>query len=286
MTLPISSPAPSRILIVRDEGKLRLHCVNTGKPADQALLWSVPSPAGRDIQLVGDDRLVIGTGDGFEERSTKDGALLKAETRFPGTLAALRLANGGTLLTGLDWQDLKGIVLVEVTPGGDVKRRIHIPGFEYVRLVRPTPQGTWLVSANREFFEADDSGKILWRSRVEGKVTDPHVWKVLRLANGETLVAAGYAATLQWFGPGGVFRRSITGPAEVQPFFYCDFRLLANGNILLANWQGHGENLGAQGVQILEYTPAGQLVWHWRQNPAYISSLQAVVALGEPGMEL
>ena len=67
-------------------------------------------------------------------------------------------------------------------------------------------------------------------------------------------------------------------PEKVRPFFYAMFQLLPNGNVLLANWQGHGPGFGNSGVQLLEFHPAGEIVWTWSKADL-ISSLQGVLVL-------
>lgn len=101
----------------------------------------------------------------------------------------------------------------------------------------------------------------------------------MRLANGDTVVAAGYAASLQIFDPRGALKQKITGPAEVRPFFYCGLQQRADGHFLVTNWQGHGIDHGAKGTQVLLYHPSGKLLASWRQDPSVFSSLQAAVAL-------
>jgi len=53
---------------------------------------------------------------------------------------------------------------------------------------------------------------------------------------------------------------------------------LPNGNVVLANRQGHGPGLGGSGVQLLEFDWNGDLVWSW-SKAALISSLQGVLVL-------
>ncbi len=67
-------------------------------------------------------------------------------------------------------------------------------------------------------------------------------------------------------------------PEKVRPFFYAMFQLLPNGHVVLANWQGHGPGFGGSGVQLLEFDPAGELVWTW-SKAELISSLQGVLVL-------
>jgi hypothetical protein len=67
-------------------------------------------------------------------------------------------------------------------------------------------------------------------------------------------------------------------PTVVNPFFYAMFQLLPGGNIVLASWQGHGKGHGAPGIQLLEFSPAGEIVWTW-SRAEMILSLQGVVVL-------
>ena len=91
--------------------------VEIGNPAAG---WHVTVPYGRDLQLVGHGRFLIGTDNGWEERSLADGSLVVQQTGFPGTLSAHRLRNGSTMLAGVNWQGAAGVVLVEVDATGAV----------------------------------------------------------------------------------------------------------------------------------------------------------------------
>jgi hypothetical protein len=109
-----------------------------------------------------------------------------------------------------------------------------------------------------------------------------HAWKSLRLPNGNLIVTAGYGAFVVELDASGKIIRKFGGkefvPEKVRPFFYAMFQLLPNGNLVLANWQGHGPGLGQSGVQLLEFNPAGEIVWTWSQADL-ISSLQGVLVL-------
>ncbi len=265
----------SRKLLLRDEGLSQLSYVNFGNPTTN---WYLPVPAGRDIQLVGGGRVLIGTGTGYEERDITTGAKVNELTSFNGTVAARRLRNGNTLLVGANWQGKQGIVLVEVDKNDSIQRLIVYPGFDYVRLVRETISGTFLVTADETVFEGAADGSILWRARIIGR-DKPHAWQALRLANGQTVVSTGFAASFQIFGTDGKLVDSISGPANVKPHFFSGFQILANGNYVVTNWQGHGAKFGTSGIQLLEYSADGKLVWSWQQDPAKFSSLQGVIVL-------
>ncbi|HEU6448021.1 MAG TPA: hypothetical protein VFV23_06260, partial [Verrucomicrobiae bacterium] len=109
-----------------------------------------------------------------------------------------------------------------------------------------------------------------------------HAWKALRLSNGNLIVTAGYGAFVVELDAAGNIIRKFGGkeslPEKVRPFFYAMFQLLPDGNIVLANWQGHGPGFGNSGVQLLEFNSAGEIVWSW-SKPDLISSLQGVLVL-------
>ncbi|MEJ7738399.1 MAG: hypothetical protein WKF97_13300 [Chitinophagaceae bacterium] len=267
----------TRRLLLRDEGLSQLSYIDISNPKSN---WFVPVPAGRDIQLVGNGRVLIGTGNGYEEREIATGNKVYELTSFAGTVTARRLRNGNTLLAGVNWQKKQGIVLVEVDKTGRSLRLIAFPGFTYVRLVRETVSGTFLVTADEIVFEGNAKGEIVWQATVTG-LPKPHAWQALRLGNGQTVVSSGYAKNFQIFTVDGKLADSITGPASVNPTFYAGFQILANGNYVVTNWQGHGPAFGASGTQLLEYTPKGELVWSWKQDPAKFSSLQGVIVLND-----
>ena len=240
--------------------------------------WNVAIPKGRDLQLVGKGRVMIGTLTGYEEYDIRTGNKSLVFDAFPGTISCRRLRNGNTLLVGLNWQESEGIVLLEVDADGAVKRKIVYPDFKYARLVRETVNSTYLITANNLVFEGDTLGNVLWQAKMAGN-DNPHAWQPIRLANGQTVVAGGYTGNIQFFNSNGKVVRTISGPDEVNPNFYSGLQIMANNNLVVANWQGHGAENGAKGVQILEYTPEGKLAWSWKQDPSVFSSIQGVIVL-------
>ena len=263
-------------ILLRDEGKSQLSYEDLSNPANN---WYVPIPAGRDMQLVGHGCVLIGTGNGYEERKISTGEKVKEVTTFPGTLSARRLRNGNTLLAGMNWQGKKGVVLVEVDQSLKVKNEIAYGGFEYLRLVRETPTGTFLVAVDDTLFEGNKVGEVIWKIKINGRRNKPHIWQAVRLAGGKTILSTGYNANLQVFDANNKLTDSISGPAEVNPDFYAGFQILSNGNYVVTNWQGHGPDYGSSGVQLLEYNPKGKLIWSWKQDAAKYSSLQGVIVL-------
>jgi hypothetical protein len=265
----------TRKLLLRDEGNSAVHYVDL---ADTSKNWHQTVPIGRDLQLIGGRRFLIGTENGYQERSLQGGAVTKDVTTFPGTLAAHRLHNGNTLLSGVDFHGGKGIVLVEVTPQGSVGRQIEYPG-TYARMVREAGDGHFLITADTHVFEGDAAGKVVWEVQVQGGPAAPHAWEALRLPGGDVLVSTGYAASLEIFGADKALKQTITGGEGVKPNYFADVQVMPGGSFVVANWQGHGVGLGGNGLQLVEYDAAGKLIWSWKQDASFVSSLQQLVVL-------
>ncbi len=264
-----------RRLLLRDEGLSQLSYIDLANPKSN---WFVKVPSGRDLQLVGNGRVLIGTGNGYEEYEITTGKKVFELASFPGTISARRLRNGNTILAGSDWQGKHGIILLEVDKNGTIQRQIIYPAHTYLRLVRETVSGTFLITADELVFEGNAKGEIIWRATMAG-VDKPHAWQAQRLSNGQTIVSTGYDKNFQIFSKDGKLLDSISGPAAVHPVFYAGFQILFNGNYVVTNWQGHGPAFGASGTQVLEYTPRGKLIWSWKQDATKFSSLQGVIVL-------
>lgn len=265
----------NRKFLLRDEGLSQVSFVNLD---DSTANWYVKVPAGRDLQLVGNGSVLVSTGTGYQELDVHSGKMLKEVSEYPGAVMARRLKNGNTLLVGLNWENKKGIVLMEVGSDGTKRKVLNFPEHDYVRLVRETPKGTYLITANTMVFESDRDGKVIWKANLTGpkKINS---WQALRVRKNKTVVSSGYAVNFQILDKDGSVSKTFTGPKEVNPHFFAGFQVLNNGNYLVTNWQGHGPDYGKSGNQLLEFTPQGKLVWSWKQDPAKFSSLQGVIAL-------
>jgi hypothetical protein len=260
-----------------DEGRATLLCVDEQAPARD---WVVPigHPAARDLQLIGDGRLLVGHHHGWSEFDLATGRTLFTCAAYEGVTAVRRQPNGHTLLAGVDLAGEKGVAVLELDAHQRLVRRVRYEG-DYVRLIRQTAADTYLMSCNDRIREGAPDGGYLREFPVAGFY---HAWKAVRFPEGHTLVSAGYGAFMVELDAAGAVVRTFGGkdqvPAAVNPFFYAMFQVLPNRHVVVANWQGHGEGLGGQGVQLLEFDPAGTIVWQWSEA-ARISSLQGVLVL-------
>jgi hypothetical protein len=271
------NPSIQHEFIAIDEGHATLLHINE---ADQSKNWVVPigQPAARDMQLIGGNKILIGHHHGYSEFDITLGRLVKEFKSLEGVTAVRRQPNGHTIIAGVDIPPTKGVAVLELDSNDKEISRVIYPG-DYVRLIRQTNDGTFLMSCNDRIREGSRDGKYLREFPVDGFV---HAWKSLRLPNGNLIVTAGYGAFVVELDRDGKIVRKFGGkeqvPERVRPFFYAMFQLLPNGNIVLANWQGHGPGFGNSGVQLLEFNPAGEIVWSWSKADL-ISSLQGVLVL-------
>lgn len=260
-----------------DEGHATLLHVNE---RDQSKNWIVPigQPAARDMQLAGGNIVLIGHHHGYTEFDIALGRIVKEVKSFDGVTAVRRQPNGHTLIAGVNIGGASGVAVLELDGDDQEIHRAIFPG-DYVRLIRQTGDGTYLMSCNDRIREGSRDGKYLREFPIDGFY---HAWKSLRLPTGNLLVSAGYGAFVVELDTSGQIVRKFGGkesvPENVRPFFYAMFQLLPNGNTVLANWQGHGPGFGNSGVQLLEFNTAGEIVWSW-SKAELISSLQGVLVL-------
>jgi hypothetical protein len=260
-----------------DEGHATLLRINE---ADQSRNWMVPigQPAARDLQLIGGNKILIGHHHGYTEFDLALGRVTKEFKSFAGVTAVRRQPNGHTVMAGVDIAGAKGVVILDLDLNDHEVHRSIFPG-DYVRLIRQTNEGTYLMSCNDRIREGSRDGKYLREFPVDGFY---HAWKALRLPGGNLIVTAGYGAFVVELDAHVKILRKFGGKDQVaekvRPFFYAMFQLLPNGHIVLANWQGHGPGLGHSGVQLLEFNPAGEIVWSWSKADL-ISSLQGLLVL-------
>jgi hypothetical protein len=273
-----------------DEGAGNLLHVDEHDPAKNWIVKIAPdvpkdaahgpkwNPAARDMQLIGGGRLLISHDAGYAEYDIATGKKLKDLATYKGVSSARRLANAHTLVVGVNLEGETGVTVVELDAADKVTNKTVFPG-SYVRLLRETQQGTWLMMNDTMIREGDRSGKLLHEWAVPGF---RHAWKAVRLPNGHTFASAGYGAFfVELDASGTVMRKFGTKeemPAAVHANFYAMFQLLPHEHILFANWQGHGAGHGASGVQLLEFDEKHAIVWQWSEAKL-ISSLQGVLVL-------
>jgi hypothetical protein len=275
---PSPAPISRRRFLGIDEGRARLSLYDTGSGEP---LWSLgleDYPLCRDLQRIGDDLALVGFDRGFFELEISSGRITRLHAPWKDVTAAYRQADGTTLVTGLGLDGKGGVTVLSLDRElriGKVARREG----DYVRLMRPTDSGSYLLCVNDHILETTSDLIAIRELRAPGFL---HAWKAQRLADGRTLVSAGYGAFMALFDPEGRLELSFGGkdevPPEVAPNFYATFQIAEDGRILVANWEGHGPGNGDKGRQLLEFSPSGEFLGSW-SDPERISSLQGLLLL-------
>ena len=286
---PLRAAPIKHEFVAIDEGLNNLLYVNENDPGKNWIV-KIGKAHPRDLQLVGGGRILISHDLGYSEYDLATGKRLEDVSTFKNVSSVRRLANGNTLVAYAVEKQAMGVFVVELDPSHQQIAQTVYPG-DYVRLMRETPAGTFLFGMNDSIKEGDGKGNFIWTAKIPGF---SHAWKALRLPNGDTLASSGYGS-LNWkdsgpnanafmveIAPDGSIVRKFGAKADVpeavHPFFYANFQILENGDIVVANWQGHGPKHGASGVQLLEFDPTGAIVWQWSDTP-HISSIQGVLVL-------
>ncbi|RZA23227.1 MAG: hypothetical protein EOP10_13350 [Proteobacteria bacterium] len=275
------------VFVMADEPLHKILLVNLDDPSKD---WDLDVPGGaRDLQLIGDNKVLVGTLDGpggYHEVDLTTGKILKSVTGFGGVQAVQRLANGNTLVMGSGLDGGRGMVVLEVDGNKKILSKKEFPNVRDGRMVRQTKAGTFLMGTSTGQTDADvmlemsSDNKELHRYPVNS-------WPAhfaLRAPNGDTVVATGHGKTIRIFDKDSKMKKEIGGPstpdaAAVNPNYSGHFFILPNGNYILTNWQGHEKNLGAKGRQIVEYNAEGKLVWWWKQDAKRISAVHSILVL-------
>jgi len=292
-----SAPIRHEFLAI-DEGLSNMMHVDENMPSTNWLVH-IGKEHPRDMQLIGNKQLLISHDQGYSIIDIATGKMLSDVSNYHDVSSVRRLSNGNTLVIGVDFDlpkknkgssplgDPTGrhVVFGEFSPQGALVKRTTYVG-DYARLARETAQGTYLVACNTEFREGDREGNWIKDYPVNGF---NHVWKAVRLPSGNVVMSAGYGLTLKG-GSSFMIEEDQSGkivrkfgskeqvPEDVNPYFYALFQVLNNGNLVVANWQGHKAGHNNSGRQIVEFNQASEIVWSWSDR-AFVSSVQAVLVL-------
>lgn len=89
-----SPPIMKHKVIVADEGNGKVHYINLSNPTEQ---WTITTD-NRDLQLIGNDRLMVSVGDGYAEYNVKTGAFIKKITSGGTVQSVFRLTPKSTFI--------------------------------------------------------------------------------------------------------------------------------------------------------------------------------------------
>jgi outer membrane protein assembly factor BamB len=278
------APVPMRHrVLIADEGNGRIHYVNMNNPLEK---WSVTGP-NRDLQLVGNDRVMVSDnfGTGYTEYNVLTGAELRRVNVIgvsDGINSAFRLTPNVTFLA----RDGSPAKIIKADSSGRVLDSIVLALDASVRICRPTVKHSFIIGGKVSgmMCEFDSTGKKIWETNAGG---EPYMG--VRLPNGNTLISNGYGGQMVLAGASGTIIKKFPAQVNYQgddfwknanPNFFAGFQILKNGNIVVANWQGHGTGHGGSGYQLIEIDSGlTRAVSYWKQDSTLVSSLHGVLVL-------
>lgn len=226
--------------------------------SDPRTSWSVPIPPGsRDIALL-EATVLISHGDGAGEYALDTQELVWSVSGFSSVQTAQRLPNENTLI-GLSGADS---TFHELDGSGQIVNTIVVGGVAELRLARTLPNGNLLFTGDQggfKVFEADGTGAVVWSAPLTGKG-----YEAVRLSNGNTLATTGETSTAIELAPDGSIAATVGGTEnfEAELLWFSGVEVLENGNVVVANWHGHGME-ESTGPHLVEFTPQNDIVWQF-----------------------
>jgi outer membrane protein assembly factor BamB len=258
-----SRPAHARRFVCADYTQGKVFLIGPdGEP-----VWEREAPNSNDLAVLPNGNVLFTTGHGVRE-TTPDGVVVFRYDSDHEVYGCQRLPDGNTLVG-----DSTAGRLLEVDPHGTAVKSLSLlaPGEEgghaYMRNARKLASGHYLVALFRDqrVREYDGAGKVVWEAPAPGGAHS-----VERLPDGHTLVTTGDRGQreprlMELDAGGAVVWQVSNEDLPGRPLrFLCGFHRLANGNIVVANWLGHGQE--GKAPLLLEISPKKEVVWSYARH--------------------
>ena len=251
---------------------------------DPARNWELPTGGGvKDMQLVGQGRLMISAGDGYV---VYDLAKESRRVAQPGTVRNGHRPPPSGRLDVAGPNSKKGVTIFAVSPSGQIVRRVSVPGLKTLRMMRFTAEGTLLLTELEGASEITLDASTPAEKRIvrQFKLPRPrNAYMALQSADGSYWVAGGYAHALYQYRADGRLLRSFEAdqPPGFSNWFYAGFQMLKNGHVVQANWTGHSEKDFKEGWKVVEFDRGGKVVWHWHVPREQAGTINGLIVLDD-----
>jgi outer membrane protein assembly factor BamB len=249
---------------------------------DSSVRWSIPIRDIHDAQWLPNGHWLLQTsfGEVQEVDSAGRNVWTYRPTPNPGVTkveihAFRRLSSGETMIAESGNAQLVFLDR-DRNPTTKIKLQVNNPHpHRDTRLVRPTPRDTFLVchEGDMALREYDRLGSVVWEYAIGSKA-----YSAVRLENGNTLIGTGdghrvvevnAAKETVW----EVKENDLPG---IKLAWITMVARLPSGNTWIVNCHAGPEN-----PQILEVTPAKQVVWSFKDFERFGNSLPVAVPLDE-----
>lgn len=254
------------------EIKHRFVCMDNYKSKPQLIYVDQKNPAAswvtplkkikskskyRSIQLLDGGRLLINHCDGAGIYSLETGKLIQTLAEGLKDICTAWMLDDGRLLMG-------GPTTIYVfdSTGHQIKEiKLLTTPEPSLRLMGVTENETILYATVHPecVVEIDFDGKLIWQAELPAKG-----YKHQRLKNGNVLNSTGNLCSVLEIDEKGNEVRHVGGKGtntDLGLDHISGWDLLPNGNLVVANWLGHGK-IG-KGSHLIEFSPDNQVVWSW-----------------------
>lgn len=245
---------------------------------DNSLRWSIPINDIHDVQPLENGNWLTQTSfTNVVELSPKGEKVWEyqaGKTSSGGRIeihAFRRLKNGLTMIA-----ESGSSRIIEIDSDKNIKHSIPLQvkqpdAHRDTRLVRPTPEGNYLVAHEGEKVvkEYDRSGKVVWEYAVGSQL-----YSATRLSNGNTLIGTGDGHRVIEVSPDKkiVWELGQKELPNIELVWITMTDRLPNGNTWIVNCHAGPDN-----PQILEVSPDKKVVWSFRDFDRFGNALPVAV---------
>ena len=265
------------ILVMGDESRGFVHYVdqfntnNSFSVKAERPVW--------DMKRVADNKYRYIHGHGFTVIDLKErkGVDTFSDQKLGGLTSVCDLPDGGFLAAtnqkvGEPAKD--AIVVYQYTADRKFKSRSVYESLRTIRMMTVLKSGEVYLSHNDGVArctlakDGSEKGEIVQSYKLpRGR----NAYKAIPRQAGGLWVGGGYAKALYAYSDDGKVLKTMEAQQTdgLKNHFYGGLVEQANGNLMIANWTGHGANDSKSGWQVIEFNAEGQVIWHLHDPVAY-----------------
>jgi len=276
--LSVCAEPVKHVLVLGDESRGFIHYRDEFNPENDFSLQS-PRPVW-DLKWHADGQVRAVAGKGFTVTDIQKRAVVdRFEDNRLGGVSSVEFLPDGGFLAGTNQKEngTNAIVVYAFAKDRSFVSRTAFPQVSNLRQMTRLANGELLLAYEKGMARVTlaDGGKVL---QLVAQPKGRNSYKAIVRKAGGYWLSAGYAQELYALSEAGVVEKtfSVKMPDGLHSHFFGGVTEQANGNLMVANWTGHGADDSKKGWQAIEFAPDGSVVWHlW--DPAKYGSISGVL---------
>ena len=161
-----------------------------------------------------------------------------------------------------------GINFFKLNKNDKLIKKINFPQYRNIKLLIIDNEGKLMFGCNNNHVVITDFTKKIYYDIKMPKAK--HLYQILKLKNNNILISNGYGKNIteinlktkkiiKEYGD-----KNHPQAKTLGFYFFSGIQLLPNGDLVVANWTGHGKNDSKKGTQLIEFTPDNKVIWTWK----------------------